>query len=226
MERTENGWRFRLRSGIKFHDGTLLSAQDIVNAFTRLQEAGEEGAYAYCLKQITSMSVEDNSTLLAETANGYESLYALCFPSAAIRKAPACPRERVLIGWTATLPARSSSLSATKTGGEGRPKSHRSGPLPARVNRRRSWCRAGELDAALTEMTMTSALYGHSRVGTQDYLTGCVDLLLPNLRGQLADETLRRAILGILDRKDLIANAYQSHGVAVEVPVWPGQLCV
>lgn len=221
MERTENGWRFRLRSGIKFHDGTLLSAQDIVNAFTRLQEAGEEGAYAYCLKQITSMSVEDNSTLLAETANGYESLYALCFPIGRYPESSGLPKgtgpyrvDSYLAGTELKLernenwwrrPAQIASLRAIAREGE---------PTAELVQ-------AGELDAALTEMTMTSALYGHSRVGTQDYLTGCVDLLLPNLRGQLADETLRRAILGILDRKDLIANAYQSHGVAVEVPVWP-----
>lgn len=80
MEKTQTGWTFTLRSGVEFHDGTLLSAQDVVNAFEALKQAGESGPYAGCLQVITSMSAQDNQTLLVETPYGYEALYSLCFP--------------------------------------------------------------------------------------------------------------------------------------------------
>lgn len=221
MEKTQTGWTFTLRSGVEFHDGTLLSAQDVVNAFEALKQAGESGPYAGCLQVITSMSAQDNQTLLVETPYGYEALYSLCFPVArypeqdglAIGTGP-YKVESYLMGvelklvssgnWWRKAPAIA-SLQAT---------GQQEDPTVEQVQE-------GELDVALVELTMASSLYAYSRVGTQDYLTGRVELLLPNLEGALSDLRLRQAIAYLLDRREIITSAFQGHGVAAEVPVWP-----
>ena len=221
MEKTQAGWTFTLRSGVEFHDGTLLSAQDVVNAFEALKQAGESGPYAGCLQVITSMSAQDNQTLLVETPYGYEALYSLCFPVArypeqdglAIGTGP-YKVESYLMGvelklvssgnWWRKAPAIA-SLQAT---------GQQEDPTVEQVQE-------GELDVALVELTMASSLYAYSRVGTQDYLTGRVELLLPNLEGALSDLRLRQAIAYLLDRREIITSAFQGHGVAAEVPVWP-----
>ncbi len=220
MERTEDGWRFTLRAQVQFHDGTVLSAQDVVNAFEALKASGEDGAYAYCLSAVTNLTAEDNRVLLAETTGGYDSLYGLCFPVARYPEG-----DGLAMG---TGPYRVESYLAG---------------VEMRLVRNENWWRradgpqslyvsaveeasaemvqGGELDAALVHLSTFSTLYAHSGIGLQDYLTGRVELLIPNLNGAFADLRLRQAAACLLDRRDIITNTYQGHGVSVEVPVWP-----
>lgn len=51
----ENQWEFRLRQGVKFHDGTLFTAQDVLDAFQKIRRSrnSQMAAYFSTVKDIT-----------------------------------------------------------------------------------------------------------------------------------------------------------------------------
>jgi len=60
----ERGWRFHLRRGVHFHDGSAFDAADVLATYARvLGEAGTTSAYAAFLKPIVSMAAPDPFTL-------------------------------------------------------------------------------------------------------------------------------------------------------------------
>jgi peptide/nickel transport system substrate-binding protein len=54
-------WTFKLRQGVKFHDGSELKASDVVYSFNRLQTVGE--GYAYLLANVKSATAVDDATV-------------------------------------------------------------------------------------------------------------------------------------------------------------------
>jgi peptide/nickel transport system substrate-binding protein len=54
-------YTFKLREGVKFHDGSELLASDVVYSFNRLQEIGE--GYAYLITGVESVSAPDDYTV-------------------------------------------------------------------------------------------------------------------------------------------------------------------
>ncbi|MEO6326240.1 MAG: ABC transporter substrate-binding protein [Thermoanaerobaculia bacterium] len=55
-------WRFHLRPGVKFHDGTPLSAEDVVFTVERIRSRPSSGLYPY-LTGLTSIRAVDASTV-------------------------------------------------------------------------------------------------------------------------------------------------------------------
>jgi len=54
-------YTFKLRQGVKFHDGSELLASDVAYSFNRLQEIGE--GYAYLITGVESVSAVDDYTV-------------------------------------------------------------------------------------------------------------------------------------------------------------------
>jgi peptide/nickel transport system substrate-binding protein len=54
-------YTFKLREGVKFHDGSELQASDVVYSFNRLQEIGE--GYAYLITGVESVTALDDYTV-------------------------------------------------------------------------------------------------------------------------------------------------------------------
>jgi peptide/nickel transport system substrate-binding protein len=54
-------YTFKLREGVKFHDGSELLASDVVYSFDRLQEVGE--GYAYLITGVDSVTAPDDYTV-------------------------------------------------------------------------------------------------------------------------------------------------------------------
>lgn len=54
-------WTFKLREGVKFHDGSEVQASDVVYSFNRLKEIGE--GYAYLMAAIDTAEVLDDYTV-------------------------------------------------------------------------------------------------------------------------------------------------------------------
>ena len=55
-------WTFKLRQGVKFHDGSELTASDVVYSMKRLQTIGE--GYAYMFENVADVSAPDDQTVV------------------------------------------------------------------------------------------------------------------------------------------------------------------
>ena len=65
----EAGWRFHLRTGVRFHDGTAFDAADVLATFERLTEVLDaNNPYAAFLKPVRSLSAPDPFTLELQTS--------------------------------------------------------------------------------------------------------------------------------------------------------------
>lgn len=65
----ENVWEFRLRRGVRFHDGTPFTAEDVVFSFQRIPNIpANPGPYTPNLRGITRIEVVDPHTIRLHTA--------------------------------------------------------------------------------------------------------------------------------------------------------------
>ncbi len=68
-------WELRLKPGVKFHDGSELTAEDVVFSLERpLTIKGSPGGYATYVKPITGKQIVDRHTLRLKTAAPYGPL--------------------------------------------------------------------------------------------------------------------------------------------------------
>ena len=68
-------WEFKLRRGVRFHDGTPFTADDVVFTFQRAPNVPNSPAsYGQYLKRISAMTVVDEHTLRISTAAPYAAL--------------------------------------------------------------------------------------------------------------------------------------------------------
>src|SRR6058998_4172224 len=56
-------WKFHLRKGVKFHNGTELTAEDVRYTFTQIAREGSANALSNEMRLIKSMEVEDPYTI-------------------------------------------------------------------------------------------------------------------------------------------------------------------
>ena len=75
-----NVWTFTLRSGIQFHNGQALTADDVVASYQEIQRNPD--THWYQLTQLISdMAAVDELTVQATSKSaGYMLLYAMTFP--------------------------------------------------------------------------------------------------------------------------------------------------
>ena len=77
-------WKFHLRKGVKFHDGTPFDAQAVKYSLERLQKEGPKWA-ALLVKTVKTIKVEDDYTILIVTETPFSPLVeSLMVPCAAM----------------------------------------------------------------------------------------------------------------------------------------------
>lgn len=65
----DDGWRFHLRRGVRFHDGSEFDCHDVLATFARLKKiAGGNGVYSAFLKPVTEIVTPDPFTLDMRTS--------------------------------------------------------------------------------------------------------------------------------------------------------------
>jgi peptide/nickel transport system substrate-binding protein len=68
----ETTWRFDLRQGVRWHDGTELTADDVVFSMERAPKVPNSPAsYNLYLKQVTSVSAADRHTVIFKTSTPF-----------------------------------------------------------------------------------------------------------------------------------------------------------
>jgi peptide/nickel transport system substrate-binding protein len=82
-------WRFRLRQGLKFHDGTKCTANDVVATFNTLLDPHTASPGRTNVGPISKVVAEDDQTVLFQLSSAYADMpVALAFPNARIIPAP------------------------------------------------------------------------------------------------------------------------------------------
>ena len=63
-------WEFKLREGVKFHDGTPLAAEDVAFTYARVpQVQNSPGSFSFATKPITQVEIVDARTIRIHSAN-------------------------------------------------------------------------------------------------------------------------------------------------------------
>ena len=230
VDRRNDGktWIFTLRSDVTFHDGTPLTAQDVVataQEILRLAKDGE-GRYATLKYFINSIEANDSRTVVIRTNRAnYGFLYAMTFPVLKASEVQADnpvgtgpyyldsfePGTYILLssynGWWKSLPEMRQIL----------------------VNffaTNRSLISAYEysnVDAVLTR-AITAAQY---RSGVTSYnidyrTTQLETLMMNNNARELSDVRVREAIRCMIDLDDIVNNVYYGMVTRTDTPLIPG----
>ena len=68
-------WEFKLRKGVKFHDGTPFTAKDVLFSICRVPNVpNSPSAFTIYMKSIESMEAPDDMTVVMKTATPYPLL--------------------------------------------------------------------------------------------------------------------------------------------------------
>ena len=219
-------WLFYLRQGIVFHDGSPLTAHDVVASFIDIQLNEAVSPYADRIQYIQEMSAVDDYTVRV-IGNGvsYMVLYAMVFP--------------VVQRWSldSQLPRgtgpywyiRYDSYSMLRL--ESNPLWWKRQPYIESINCIRfddtadalTALSTGEADVLATREAAGALSRQLSDRMTLDYATVTWECMVPNLQTSImAEEEVRRAIMFAVDRTTLADNVYLGMAQESEVPVIPG----
>ena len=220
-------WTFTLRSGIVFHNGAALTANDVVASYNYILSNGADGAYYDRVQAIDSMTAVDDLTLEVEAADstGYLLLYAMTFPvvqaSTLDSALPMGTGPYWYIGYDTGVALR---LERNPFWWKQAPKI---GSIVARnyasSELALSALDTGEINTLASRSKSVALSRTLSSRNTLDYPTMTYECIVPNLTNSaLSNTDVRRAIMYAIDRTTLASTVYLNMVLESEVPVIPG----
>ena len=221
-----NSWTFTLRQGIVFHDGSPLTAWDVVASYDDIVLNAETSPYYDRVRYIDSVEVVNELTVRVVCSRyGYMALYAMTFPIV----------QRFSL----------ETLYPKGTGPYWFVEYNQWGLIHLEVNT--LWwkqppaytvidCKryadigdalrafsSDEIQMIATRSTTAALSRQLSDRTTMDYTTLTWECLVPDTHGSiLSDTNVRRALMYAIDRSSLASTVYQGLVQESEVPVMPG----
>ncbi len=228
-------WTFRLRRGVRFHDGVELTTRDVLYTYRAITDPGQRSSRSTLFRPIARMEAHGEQVLSIELKEPYAPLLDLLdveiLPAHLLDGGPvgaeSFGRQPVgsgpfrLLRWegnTVTLEANPDHFA-------GRPRLERV-VVRSFPDRLHAWAALmrGEADAVQDlEFGDYQVIRNDRRFHTYDFDGGFYYTLLFNLDDPLfKDPRLRRALSLAVDRADLIAQALQGWGWPAAGPFQPG----
>lgn len=221
-----NVWTFALRSGVVFHNGASLTAQDVVMSYQAHVAAGESNPYYGRLRLVKSMEAIDDLTLqVTSTVNGYVTLYAMTFPVAQYGTIyDTLARGTGPYWYTEYSQGSGVRLEANPLWWKNDPEIH----SIAAINYSDSAAalealHTNEINMLCTQSSSAALSRRLSEFTGMDYSTSIFEMLVPNLGDDspLGDIRMRQAVMYAIDRANIAENGYRGMAVQCEVPVNP-----
>ena len=211
-------WTLRLRDGVKWHDNTRLTANDVVNTYNALVSM-EDSYYKPCLKHIVSMQVTGTLTLkVVMNMTGLMGLYSLTFPikkSAELVGTGAYRLEsmdddtvvlRVNDNWWNKTPYIERVIFAERDTNSTALASYE----------------AGQLNMVPTDIITAGRYSEAGMTEVRDAMTQNMEVLLFNYSNPIfSDNSLRKAVAHGINRSRIITNVYSNKARAADVPIPP-----
>jgi len=222
---TEDGvWTITIRSGILFHNGIELVAEDVVQSWRNFKNADSANPYYGRAAKIKSMTAIDAYTLEVKcTYPGLLALYCMTFPVVQRDTAFAdIPMGTGPFWCTAFVPDESIRLEAN-------PLWWKQQPLVHTLEFVHYWdisdmltaLQSGEIEMFQTRSFTAALTKKLSFAGFADYSTTAYDVMIPNMNGVMGDINVRRAVMYAIDYDTLMSNVYLDMAQQCEVPVQP-----
>lgn len=229
-ERSDDGktWLFTLRDGITFHDGTPLTAQDVVATIDQillLAESGE-GQYMGLKYLVKSASANDRLHFVINASRPcYGLLYSLVFPVLkadevnAVQPSGTGPYEV-----TQFNPGQELLLSAYEYYWDGRAGYKELNFLFYTTNRDLlSAYEYKQVDAIVTRSATAAQYRGGNSSLNVPYRTQQLEVLMMNHQSYpLEDPEIRQAIRYAIDIDNIAATVYTDMVVRTDTPMIPG----
>ncbi len=220
-------WTFILRKGVKFHDGTVLTASDVEAVYKQILDPAAESPALPLYGMMKSAKAIGASTFEVKLKEPYSSLLYLMMrpikPASFVSSAALAP---------GTGPFKVAQQSPTEVALEanreyfgGKPRLDRV-TFRACADQKKAWVALmqGEVEAVTDlEEEDYEVIKADPRFRTYESLDGFVYSLIFNTRDPLLSQPdLRRAISSAIDRGDIISRALQDAAVPATGPFLPG----
>lgn len=225
-EYSDGAWIFYLREGIVFHDGSPLTAQDVVASLEDIQINEATSPYAGRIKYIREIYALDDRTLqVMGNGTAYMTLYAMTFPVVQQYSLNSSLPKGTGPYWYTRYDATSSLRL------ERNPLWWKRQPDIAAIDCIRfdetademTALAMGQIDVMATRDPAGALSRQLSDRTTLDYTTVTWECLVPNLKNSiLSDLSVRQALMYAIDRTTLADTVYLGMVQESEVPVIPG----
>lgn len=224
--RQGNVWTFQLRSGIQFHNGSELTAADVVSSYQRLLQAGSSSPYYARLALIKDVQATDLLTLqVTGTYDGYLTLYGMTFPVVQLSTLEDdMPRGTGPYWFTQYIGNEGVRLERNPLWWKKDPQIE--SVVAVRFDESGDALEAlhtNEIDLLCSQSSHAALSRKLSKFTSMDYHTNIYELMIPNLSSSsvMSDVRMRQAVMYAVDRAQVSENAYLGMGIQCEVPVNP-----
>ena len=220
-------WRFKLRSGISFHNGYELTAYDVILSYQVLASANTNPYYAR-LQMIKSveMDAEDLYTVVVEgKTSSWLTLYAMNFPVMQYSTVS----DNIPMGTGPYWYIQQGEDGTIRL--EANPLWWKQQPAVTSILLKRYTEPGDAIEAiqtrAINMLSTKSPKASFSRrlsdIASIDYPTLTYEMLVPNLGDGsiMADVNVRKAVMFAIDRAVVASNAYLDMAIQCEVPILP-----
>lgn len=217
-------WTIRIRSGVIFHNGIELVAQDVVDSFEQFTAADSTNPYAGRVKLIESMQATDTFTLEVKARYpGLITLYGLTFP--VVQRGTFAANSPMGTGPFWVVGSYDNVYIRLEANALWWKKQPEIGSIVFRhywdIGQLLDALQSGEVDMFQTRSVTAALTKKLSYTTSLDYTTATYEMLVPNLNGIMGDGNLRKAVMYAIDYNTLISNVYLDMAQQSEVPIPP-----